>query len=177
MATTNYNTLNTEGIDFTLVFQLNSQTPETPLAPFLVGTIAEGSGGSEFVYCQSTAAIPANGCVQIDPTFTATALVNSATVAFGQIAGICPNAVTAISGTITKNFFWVQRKGVALILAAAAAVTYTQLRSTATPGALDDVVAGATVYPVNGIVFTTTATGAGSFQGMLNYPTLGTLNT
>ena len=177
MATTNFNTLNSEGIDFTQVFQLNTATPEYPNAPFAAGTIAEGSGGSEFVYCQGTTAITANGVVQIDSTFTATALANSATVAFGQIAGVCPNAVTAIAGTITKNFFWVQRKGVASVLTAAAAVTFTQLRSTATAGAVDDVVAGATTYPITGMVLTQTATGAGSFTGMLNYPTLGTLNT
>lgn len=172
-----YNTLNTSGIDYTVVFDLNSQTPEYPNPPFVVGTISIGSSGTEYVYCQTTTAVALNAAVVIDPTYTATATANSATVQFGAPVGVSGAVVTAISGTVTKRYFWAARKGYVPVLAAAAAVTYTQLRTTATAGALDDVVAGATVYPVNGIVFTTTPTGSGSFNAFLNYPVLGTLNT
>lgn len=172
-----FNTLNSSGIDYTAVFDLNTAEPAYPNPPFVVGTISEGSSGTEYVYCQTTTAIALNGVVSIDPTFTATALANGATVLFGGYVGVAGAAVTAISGTVTKRYFWAARKGVVPVLAAAAAVTYTQLRSTATAGAVDDVAVGATTYPISGMVFTTTATGAGSFNAMLNYPILGALNS
>lgn len=172
-----FNTLNTAGIDYSVVFSLNTQTVEYPNPPFIVGTISEGSAGTEYVYVQGTTAVSANGVVVIDQTYTATALANASTVLFDQPVGVVPVAVAAISGTITKQYFWVARKGYVPILTAAAVAVNAQLRSTATAGAIDDVAAGATTYPITGMVLTTAAAAAGSALGYLNYPLLGALNT
>src|SRR5271166_69456 len=53
-----YQTLNMVGIDPTLYYTwAASITPETPAPPFIVGTQAFGSDGSQFVFVQASTSI------------------------------------------------------------------------------------------------------------------------
>src|SRR5882672_4722998 len=67
-ATSNFSTLNTEGIDFTQTYVISSSTPEYPAAPFLPGTHVLGTNGSEYVFVLASVALAAYQCVAIDKT-------------------------------------------------------------------------------------------------------------
>lgn len=77
-----FNTLNTEGIDFTQTYTpyvqssaVSSTNSPDNLGPmFTVGTHVLGSNGTEYVFCQASAAITQYQAVSISTTFQATGL-------------------------------------------------------------------------------------------------------
>src|SRR5882724_856012 len=62
-----YQTINNLGVDPTVYNAVSaSVTPETPAPPFLVGTRAFGSDGSEFVYVQASTSISLTDFVMLN---------------------------------------------------------------------------------------------------------------
>lgn len=169
-----YSTSNTAGINFTEVF-----TPPTAgsyntgqLAPLALGQIAQGTDGSEWVYCLAgVGGVTGLGyAVVIDEAFGAVMMSNSVG-ALGDKIGIAP--VAALAG----DYFWAQVYGTCDdIRVAASAAANVPLASTANAGELDDAT-GVGTKNITGIVLTTARGGsAGNAPGTLNYPTVGTTN-
>lgn len=171
---TPYSTSNTAGIDFYATYTPPAAGQELYLtpAPFAVGTIADGTGGSKWMYVvYSTGGTTGAGyVVVVDKTFTAVMMSNSVG-AFGDKIGV-PQHGAAASG----DYGWVQMYGQCQACRFnGAAVVNTALASTTTAGALDDATTSGTKN-LPGIVATQTVTGAGNFTAELNWPTVGTTN-
>jgi hypothetical protein len=189
MATAIYSTTTQEGIDINTVFQLSTATPEYPRPPFLPGELAWGTDGSEWVYCTSSITLGAGAVVVVSavPNSWSVALIGGATVAaasapFGQLVGVVGGAtgtmvVPAPSGSITGNFFWVQRAGNAPNVATAASTTKNaQLYDSATVAGIVSSTAGGagTTYQINGLVISqATGSTAGPNTAVLNWPVVG----
>lgn len=116
-----YQTVNNLGVDPTVYNAVSaSVTPETPAAPFLVGTRAFGSDGSEFVYVQASTSISLTDFVMIGSSLTTAAApyqANSITttnvqsslgIAIGSTGLIVRQSVTFIPA---GAFFWACTKG------------------------------------------------------------------
>lgn len=182
-----YSTSNEEGIDINAVYIQSSGTPEYPAPPFLPGTLAWGTDGSEFVYCTASITIGSGSVVLISmvPGSWSVALAGGATVATaptGQLLGVVGGSlgslvVPAPSSPQTGTYFWVQRAGNAPNVKTAASTTKNaQLYSSATAGGTLSSTAGgsATTYLVNGLVITqATGSAAGPNTAVLNYPVVG----
>lgn len=183
-----YNTSSQEGVDINDVFILNpTGTPEYPRPPFLPGTLAYGSDGSEWVYCTASITITAGSVVVVSavPASWSVALIGGATIASaptGQLAGVAGGgtgsvAIPAPTGTQTGTFFWVQRGGNAPNVRCEAATTVNaQLyMSKTTGGRVTSTSPGAASgYAVNGIVITqATGSAAGPNTAVLNFPVIG----
>src|ERR1700735_663234 len=146
MATFLYSTTTQAGIDINNVFPLNvSGTPETPAPPFLAGELAWGTDGSEFVYATSSITIAAGSVVVFSPTpgsWSVALLTNTlGRTSFGQLVGVTGGAtgsvnVPAPSGTVTGNYFWVQRAGNAqkVLSGSSLGTTFAALHTSATGG-------------------------------------------
>jgi hypothetical protein len=177
MTTTQFNTLNSEGIDFNATYTPYIQTaavsstnsPDNPGPPFLQGTYARGSGESEYVFVYASGAVALGDVVQLSPTYTAVS-VTTTLATFGSQLGVAQVAIAA------SAYGWVQRAGYCQkIGTAAAAVVNVQLATTATAGQIDDSTATGTKN-INGMVLATTAGSQTVVTGILNYPTVGTTN-
>lgn len=167
-----FNTTNSEGVDFSAVFYLNSATPEYPRPPFAVGTVMKGSDGTEYVYVSSTSAQAVGDVCRLSTGWAATG-VNAADVGmFGLLVGVVPAAVSAAAGTVSAAFFWLQRAGICPAISVTTGVTANQqLYSMGTTGRLDASPATGD-EAITGLV--TTATAASNLApGILNYPTVG----
>lgn len=183
-----YSTTNEEGIDINSVFTLSTGTPEYPAPPFLPGTLAWGTDGSEWAYCNASITIAAGSSVLISqvPGSWSVALTGGATVATaptGQLVGVVggSNGSLVIPAPVapqTGQYFWVQRAGNAPNVKTAASTTKNvQLYSSATAGGVLSSSAGgaATTYQINGVVVSqATGSAAGPNTATLNYPVVGT---
>src|SRR5712671_1826289 len=116
-----YQTVNNLGVDPTVYNAVSaSVTPETPAPPFLVGTRAFGSDGSEFVYVQATTSISLTDFVMIGSSLSSAAfpyLTNSITttnvqsslgIGIGSTGLVVRQSVTFIPA---GAFFWACTKG------------------------------------------------------------------
>lgn len=121
MATPNfYQTLNNVGVDPTVYYAVSaSTTPETPAPPFITGTRAFGSDGSEFVFVQASTSISLTDFVTINNGTTGGGnyMANSATatnVTSSLMVGL-GSAGLVVKGTVTfipaGAYFWALTKG------------------------------------------------------------------
>lgn len=188
MASVIYSTTSEAGIDINNVFMLSSGTPEYPAPPFLPGTLAWGTDGSEWVYCTASITITSGSVILVSavPGSWSVALIGGATVATaptGQLLAVTDGntgsiAVPAPVSPQTASYFWAQRAGNAPNVRSAASTTKNaQLYSSATVGGVVSSTAGgaATTYQVNGLVISqATGSTAGPNTAVLNYPVVGT---
>lgn len=185
-----YSTDNRIGVDVNAVFMLDtSGAPEYPAPPFLVGTRASGTDGSEWIFSTSSITIGAGNVVlfSFSPGTWSCALIggSTATAPTGQLAGVVGGStgtmvVPAPSGTQTGAYFWVQIAGNCPNVAtlASTAVT-TVLHSVPTlGGVLTSSGSGAgTSYQVSGIVISNaTGSAAGPNTAILDFPVVGATN-
>ena len=174
--TTPYVTNGNIGVNLAAVF-----TPSTSLYPwsggslpnFPVGQLVEALNGSVWTrVLVGTGGVTGAGYVcTFNSAFLAVMMSNSVG-ALGDKIGV--PVVAASAG----DYIWLQVYGKAdAINVAASCVANVQLASTtsSTPGTLDDAV-GAGTKNINGLVTTTTVTGAGNTPGELNYPVIGSTN-
>lgn len=185
MTVAGYNTLNTEGIDFTAIYTGYNQAaavsstnvPDYPGAtgPFILGTVAKGIDGSEFVYVLAGGTIAAGDAVIITNTsalWTANSVTN--TLAASKLGDLVGVAIVAI----TSGYYgWVQRAGkCALINAVGSSTANALMRTSTTAGRLTTTTATASSTQVSGIVLSTaTNTTSGAFvEGILNFPVIST---
>lgn len=167
-----FNITNTEGVDFSAVFYLDTAKPEYPRPPFAVGTVMKGTDGTEYVYVSATSAQAIGDVCRLSTAWVATG-VNAADVGmFGLLVGVVPVVVAAVSGTVSASFFWIQRAGICPAISVTTGVTANQqLYSMGTTGRLDASPATGD-EAITGLV--TTATAASNLApGVLNYPTVG----
>lgn len=181
MSTTQFNTANTEGINFGETWTVYDQTaassstnsPDNPGPRVAVGTTVKGTGDTDFVCVKASAAIAAGDTCLISTTFTAAGITTTnATGATGALVGV--SVVAIASGA----YGWLQRAGLCTptgVTVITATAPYFQLSTTATAGVLDDAITTLLVR-VNGVVVTAT-NNSGANAGavaMLNYPVVGT---
>ena len=115
-----YQTLSNLGVDPTIYYtNTASVTPEYPAPPFLVGTRAFGSDGSEFVFVQASTSIsltdfvvinigsPGGGGYQAN-SVTNTTVASSLAVGLGSTGLVLKQSVTFIPA---GAFFWALTKG------------------------------------------------------------------
>lgn len=177
MTTTNFNTANTEGIDFNTTYTAYDQTaavtatnsPDNPGPPVSVGTVVKGTGESEFIFVKASAAIAAGDVCQITTATAAATGITTTNALFGNLVGV---AVVAIA---SGSYGWLQRAGKCGGISVAAAQPNVQLAATATAGRLDDVVTTGLVN-ITGIIITATAAATAVVAGTLNNPVVGTTN-
>jgi hypothetical protein len=178
MTTTLINTTPIEGIDFNATYtvynqaaaQSSTNTPDYPGLPFQIGTVAKGSGDSEFVFVKAGATINLGDVCVITSTTQAANPITTTLALFGLEVGVAQVAIAS------GSYGWLQRNGAcANINVAASCVQNVQLAATATAGVLDDAVT-AGLKNVNGIIITTTVTGAATTAGTLNNPVVGITN-
>lgn len=185
-----YSTTAQEGIDINNVFTLSPQTPEYPAPPFIVGELAWGTDGSEFIYCKASVSLAAGSVVVLSPIpgNGAALPIGGGTIAataapVGQLVAVVGGgtgtvAVPAVVSPQIANYFWAQRAGIAPnVRSAAGATANAPLFSSATVGGIVGSAAGGagTTYQVNGIVITqAVGSTAGPNTAVLNYPVVGT---
>lgn len=189
MAAVIYSTSSQEGVDINNVFALSSGTPEYPAPPFIPGTLAWGTDGSEWVFCTASITIAAGSVVVVSavPGSWSVALIGGATIAaasapVGQLIAVTGGTtgsvvVPAPAAPVTAQYFWVQRAGNAPNVKTAASTTKNAvLGSSATVAGILTSTAGGvgTTYTINGIVVSqATGSSAGPNTAILNYPTGG----
>lgn len=178
MTTALFVTTPSEGFNFNLTYTAYDQTaaisstnsPDNPGPPVGVGTVAKGTGDSEFVFVKAGATINLGDCCIITST---TQLANPITTTLALLGVQVGFAQVAIAN---GAYGWLQRNGTcANINAAASCVQNVQLAATATAGVLDDAVTTG-LKNINGVVITTTVTGAATTAGTLNNPVVGITN-
>lgn len=114
-----YQTMNNVGVDPTVYYtNTASLTPETPAPPFLVGTQAIGSDGSQFVFVQASTSISLtdfvliNAGVQAAPyqanSLTTTNVASSIAVGLGATGLVLRQSVTFIPAAA---YFWACTRG------------------------------------------------------------------
>jgi hypothetical protein len=114
-----YQTMNNVGIDPTVYYAVSaSVTPETPAPPFLVGTQAMGSDGSQFVFVQASTSISLTDFVvinsgqQVSPyqanSVSNTTVASSLGVGLGSTGLVLKQSVTFIPAAA---FFWALTRG------------------------------------------------------------------
>lgn len=120
MATPNfYQTMNNVGVDPTVYYAVSaSVTPETPAPPFLVGTQAFGSDGSQFIFVQASTSISLTDFVMINAgvspnqfqanSLTITNVATSIPVGLGSAGLVLRQSVTFIPA---GAFFWALTRG------------------------------------------------------------------
>lgn len=179
MTTANYNTANTEGVNFNTTYTPYDQTaaisstndPSNPGPPFTLGTTVKGQNDSDYVFVKASSAIAVSDVVLISTTFNAASLTTT-TGTFGSLVGVA--AVAIASGA----YGWVQRAGNcdSGINVAGLCLPNVQLATTATAGTLDDATTTG-LKNVNGIIITasnTLTSTVAAKAGTLNYPVVGT---
>lgn len=115
-----YQTLSNVGVDPTLQYNVSASiTPETPAPPFLVGTRAFGSDGSEFIFVQASTSISLTDFVVINIGSTGgggyqansasnTTVASSLAVGLGSTGLVLKGSVTFIPA---GAYFWALTKG------------------------------------------------------------------
>lgn len=116
-----YQTFNGLGVDPTVYNAVSaSVTPETPAPPFLVGTRAFGSDGSEFVYVQASTSISLTDFVLIGSSLSTAAapyltnslsdatVISSLAIGIGSSGLVLRQSVTFIPA---GAFFWACTRG------------------------------------------------------------------
>lgn len=114
-----YQTLNNLGVDPTQQYSVSaSATPETPAPPFLVGTKAFGSDGSEFLFVQASTSISLTDFVAINigsntspyqaNSLTTTNVQSSLLVGIGSTGLVLKSSVSFIPA---QAYFWAMTKG------------------------------------------------------------------
>jgi hypothetical protein len=114
-----YQTMNNVGIDPTLYYTFSaSVTPETPAAPFLPGTQALGSDGSQFVFVQASTSISLTDFVIINSgqavspyqanSVSNTTVASSLALGLGSAGLVLKQSVTFIPA---GAFFWALTRG------------------------------------------------------------------
>lgn len=148
MATpSNFGTINTSGIDPTTYYVVSaSLTPETPAPPFVVGTMAYGNNGSEFIFVQASTSISLGDFLAVTNgetanSLTSTNIVSSLGARIGMAATVLAQSVTFIPA---GAYFWATMRGSSLAGNAGSAVTApvasnVQLFTSATAGAVTSV--------------------------------------
>ncbi len=178
MSTTAYVTTPSEGVNFNQTYTAfdaaaafsATNDPNTPGAPFAVGTVMKGLGDSEFVFVKASATINLGDVCQITTLTQLAAPITTANGLLGNQVGVAQVAIA--SGA----YGWLQRNGACPnINVAALCVQNVQLATTSTPGVIDDTVTGGTKN-IDGIVITTTTTPGGTVAGTLNNPVVGVTN-
>lgn len=111
----NFNTANTEGIDFNTTYtsyiQSNAvsatNSPDNPGPPVSVGTTVKGTNDSDYVFVLASSAIALGDVVLISPAYAAASITTTtATAGKGSLVGVAANVAIA-SGA----YGWVQRAG------------------------------------------------------------------
>lgn len=142
------------------------------LAPVALGTVADGTDGSKWVYVLfGVGGVTALGyVVVVDEDFLAVMMSNTVG-ALGDKIAVAPAVAAA------GDYGWVQMYGTCDdIQVSASAAANVPLASTVTAGQLDDAVAAPTKN-ITGMWLTTARGGtAGTAPGYLNWPTVGTTN-
>lgn len=178
MATTLTPTTPSSGVNFNTTYTPYDQTaaisatnsPDNPGPPFTVGTVMKGTGDSEFVFVKAASAIGIGECCQIAATTQIATPITTTNGLLGSQVGFAQVAIA--SGA----YGWLQRNGAcANISVAASCVQNVQLAATATGGVLDDAVTTG-LKNIDGVVITTTVTGAAVTAGTLNNPVVGITN-
>lgn len=167
-----FNTANTEGVDFTVTYTISTSTPEYPGPPFVLGQVVKGSDESEWVFVQAGGIIAIGNVVTISNAWVANAITTT-NASFGALVGVAPIVAFASS-----DYGWVQRQGKCnAIGVATAAAPNVQLATTATAGVIDDSTATAT-KDLSGIIITATnnAGSASTIAGTLNFPVVTVTN-
>ena len=152
-----YQTLNQTGVDPTQYYAVSpSVTPETPAPPFLVGTKAIGSDGSEFVFVQASTSISLTDFVAINigsvgggsyqaNSVTSTNIVSSLIVGLGSTGIVLKGSVSYIPA---GAYFWAQTRGQyipATTSGGLASGTGVALFTSATAGVLTSVTTSSTL--------------------------------
>lgn len=164
-----YQTLNMVGVDPTTYYTNlatagGSVTPEYPAPPFIAGTRAFGSDGSEFVFVQASTSISLTDFVILNSaqqagTYQANSVTNTTVISSLGVAIAATGLIVkqSVSFIPAGAFFWAQTKGQFIpattstgLASNAGGVT---LFSTATAGVLSSV--------------TTSSTLAGAFIGII----------
>jgi hypothetical protein len=178
MTTTSINTSPVEGIDFNTTYTAYAQAsavsatndPATPGLQMQLGMVAKGSNDTEFVFVKAGATINIGDCCIITST---TQLANPITTTLALLGVEVGFAQVAIAN---GSYGWLQRNGACSnINVAASCVQNVQLAATATAGVIDDAVTTG-LKNINGVVITTTVTGAATVAGTLNNPVVGITN-
>lgn len=181
MTTANFNTANTEGIDFNATYTSYDQTaavtatnsPDNPGPQFTVGTTLKGKNDSDYVFVKAAAAITLGFTCVIDSAYNAQG-ITTALALLGKLVGVAP--VSIASG----SYGWLQRAGTcdSGVLAVANTQPNVGILATTTAGVVDDAtttgnknISGLILNATNGT--TTTSVGV----GILNYPVVGTTTT
>lgn len=178
----NFNTANTEGIDFNTTYtsyiQSNAvsatNSPDNPGPPVSVGTTVKGTNDSDYVFVLASSAIALGDVVLISPAYAAASITTTtATAGKGSLVGVAANVAIA-SGA----YGWVQRAGTCStgIRVVGATAPFVTLAATATPGVLDDVVTTGTVNITGVVITVTSAAATAATAGILNYPVVGSVN-
>jgi hypothetical protein len=165
-----------EGIDFAAVYTGSvSLTPEYPAPPFALGTIAEGSDGTIFMYVKAFATINQFDFVTIDHSYNAYQIAQGTPTGdgFANIVGCAQVAAVATNG------LWVAIKGNAGLQGNMAAATAqgVALWTSATAGQLSSTSNSSTSPTVsallNGVAVQTATTVSGPANVSLVWPDFG----
>lgn len=187
MTQTNYSVANTEGIDFTQIYNGYVQTtapsstnsPDYPGMPFNVGTIVTAVNDAiwAFSIVDTGATLAFGNVCTIDPlTFKAKPIVGGgASEAFKYKVGFYQNSTSATAG----QGVWLMLSGVPTITVSGAPVKGVQLYTTDTSGTLDDAVATGSQYPVRNVFMLTTVSGATATTqaAQASWPSIGPLGS
>ena len=156
----------------------NPATPEYPQQPFTIGTVINGSNGSEFVYAQAATAtsISQGNFCYINNLMLAAGLTSAIAATAGQGArlGISLAALT------TGQYGWFQTNGYNAygVTVVSAVGAYATLHTSATAGVLTTALVTGTSFPINNITTTTTSGAtAGAYACVLNNPIINTATT
>lgn len=185
-----YSTTSQEGIDINDVFVLSTGTPEYPRPPFLPGTLAWGTDGSQWVYVTASITIIPGSVVVVSavPGSWSVALIGGATIAaasapIGQLVGVTGGgtgsvAIPAPVAPQIASYFWIQRAGNAPRVNSFSftATKNAQLYSSATgAGYITSTPGGTgTTYAINGMVISqANGSSAGPNTAVLNFPVVG----
>lgn len=181
MTTVNFNTLNTEGVDFNATYTAYDQTvaqsatnsPDNPGPPFTPGMTVKGKNDSDYVFVKASSAITLGWVCQIDSSYNA-AGITTATAKLGSLVGVAPVAIAS------GSYGWLQRAGTcdSGVLAVANTQPNVGLLATTGAGVVDDVTTTGNKN-INGLILNATngTTTTSVAVGILNYPVVGTTTT
>jgi hypothetical protein len=160
-----YQTLSNMGVDPTFQYNVSaSVTPETPAPPFIVGTRAFGSDGSEFVFVQASTSISLTDFVALSATgqsggyyansVTNTNIGSSLLVGFGSTGLVLKASVSYIPA---GGYFWCMTKGQNIPATTsnglASNLNGVVLYTTGTAGVISSVTTSSTLAcPIGGII-------------------------
>jgi Zn-dependent M16 (insulinase) family peptidase len=105
-----YATDNTEGSDFTKLQTISVTTaPEYPGAQAMLGDIASGNNGSQWIFVQASTTVTTNNLVAIDCNFAANNLTASLAASLKYNVGIAQFSATLAN---PGDYFWAMLRSV-----------------------------------------------------------------